>query len=329
MVEKQEYQEAVSLLDQIDAVLVENKPEKLRTIRTLYAHDLFRQGEYDKSLGMFQELDTDPAEVLRLFPEMISGNLVDSSATQSEEDLLDVPLRKKKHEEEESSRPPSVTSSLRSKSNAERKATSPVPLTGLNLHDAVTYLIRFLTDKRQKLSKRLYSGSPRSSKQSISQSETKEDDDLLRQASLVDTALLKSYMMTNDALVGPLLRVHNHCDVQECETILSEKKKYKELVDLYNCKGLHSNALDLLERLGQQSEGPMRGVMPTIRYLQRLGLEHFDLVLKYSRWVLEKDPIHGMDVSVMDVIAACIDDSTSFFVDFYRRSRRSGDVSEG
>lgn len=325
----QEYQEAVSLLDQIDAVLVENKPEKLRTIRTLYAHDLFRQGEYDKSLGMFQELDTDPAEVLRLFPEMISGNLVDSSATQSEEDLLDVPLRKKKHEEEESSRPPSVTSSIRSKSNAERKATSPVPLTGLNLHDAVTYLIRFLTDKRQKLSKRLYSGSPRSSKQSISQSETKEDDDLLRQASLVDTALLKSYMMTNDALVGPLLRVHNHCDVQECETILSEKKKYKELVDLYNCKGLHSNALDLLERLGQQSEGPMRGVTPTIRYLQRLGLEHFDLVLKYSRWVLEKDPIHGMDVSVMDVIAACIDDSTSLFVDFYRRSRRSGDVSEG
>jgi hypothetical protein len=72
--------------------------------------------------------------------------------------------------------------------------------------------------------------------------------DILEQATLVDTTLLKSYMLTNDALVGPLLRVQNHCDVEECEAILMEKKKYKELVDLYNCKELHSNALDLLSK---------------------------------------------------------------------------------
>lgn len=87
------------------------------------------------------------------------------------------------------------------------------------------------------------------------------------------------------------------------------------MVDLYNCKGLHARALDLLEkyrkklfiytyyksktcfyRLGKQSDGPLRGVLPTIRYLQKLGLDHFDLVLQYSRWVLEKEPKHGMDV---------------------------------
>lgn len=55
--------------------------------------------------------------------------------------------------------------------------------------------------------------------------------------------------------------------------------------------------LTLYIRLGQQKEGPLRGVMPTIRYLQRLGLDHFDLVLLYSHWVLESDPIRGMDVS--------------------------------
>lgn len=54
----------------------------------------------------------------------------------------------------------------------------------------------------------------------------------------------------------------------------------------------------LLCRLGQQSDGPLRGVVPTIRYLQRLGLDHFDLVLLYSRWVLETDPVHGMEVSL-------------------------------
>ncbi|KAG1063775.1 hypothetical protein G6F42_027140 [Rhizopus arrhizus] len=96
-------------------------------------------------------------------------------------------------------------------------------------------------------------------------------------------------MMTNDALVGPLLRVQNHCDVEECENILMDKKKYKELVDLYNCK------------LGKQPDGPLRGVLPTIRYLQKLGLDHFDLVLQYSRWVLEKDPKHGMDIFIDDL----------------------------
>jgi hypothetical protein len=54
-----------------------------------------------------------------------------------------------------------------------------------------------------------------------------------------------------------------------------------------------------LEKLGKQSDGPLRGVLPTIRYLQRLGLDYFDLVLQYSRWVLEKDPKHGMDVSFL------------------------------
>jgi hypothetical protein len=50
--------------------------------------------------------------------------------------------------------------------------------------------------------------------------------------------------------------------------------------------------------LGKQTDGPLRGVQPTIRYLQRLGLDYFDLVLQYSRWVLEKEPKYGMDVRI-------------------------------
>ncbi|CDS07231.1 hypothetical protein LRAMOSA01180 [Lichtheimia ramosa] len=307
LVEMQEYREAISLLEQIDAVLVDNKEEKLKSIRTLYAHDLFRRGQYDTALATFQELDTDPADVICLYPEMISGSLARSTHQgQDDEEVASNSARKKKTEElgeeHQSSRPASVISA-RSKTSNTIKQSEPVSLTGLNLHDAVSYLIRFLTEKRTRLSKKLSTSSPRSSSHnSLGQLQSDEEEaKLLRQATLVDTALLKSYMMTNDALVGPLLRVQNHCDVQECETILSEKKKYKELVDLYNCKGLHAQALDLLERLGRQSEGPLRGVLPTIRYLQRLGLEQFDLVLKYSKWVLEKDAEHGMDIFIDDL----------------------------
>ncbi|KAF1804913.1 CNH domain-containing protein [Mucor lusitanicus] len=316
LVEKQEYKEAVSLLDQIDAVLVENKEKKLNTIRTAYAHDLFRCGEYDTALGLFQELDTPAAEVIRLYPEMISGSLAakhhDQDDDQDEEDLpedseLLSPGSKKStaFNDEPASRPSSRAASIRSKATTvashqshHLKKKETVPLTGLNLRDAVSYLIRYLTDKRQKLARRLNNSA---SLKSDGSSNSGDGDDLLYQASLVDTSLLKSYMMTNDALVGPLLRVQNHCDVEECENILMDKKKYKELVDLYNCKGLHARALDLLEKLGKQSDGPLRGVLPTIRYLQKLGLDHFDLVLQYSRWVLEKDPKHGMDIFIDDL----------------------------
>ncbi|KAI9478472.1 MAG: CNH domain-containing protein [Benjaminiella poitrasii] len=326
LVEKKEYKEAVSLLDQIDAVLIENKEKKLKSIRTAYAHDLFRRGEYDKALGLFQELDTPAAEVISLYPEMISGNLAKKDAasghgSEEEEDGLGISKKHRDQLEEESDlQRPSSRASTRSKATSQQSqqsqqkskksemTTSTVPLTGLNLHDAVTYLIRYLTDKRQKLARKLNKGGnspsgPASLASSSKQSETTTDDeeDLLYQAMLVDTSLLKSYMMTNDALVGPLLRVQNHCNVEECENILMDKKKYKELVDLYNCKGLHGRALDLLEKLGKQSDGPLRGVSPTIRYLQKLGLDHFDLVLQYSRWILEKDPEHGMDIFIDDL----------------------------
>ncbi|CAO3623144.1 unnamed protein product [Cunninghamella blakesleeana] len=326
LVEKNAYEEAVSLLEQIDAVLVENKEEKLQMIRTSYAHDLFLHGEYDTSLGLYQELNTPAAKVIELYPSIISGNLAqDQNDKEDEGDepdslLATSPRRGSKdgyintNNNNELSRPESRASN-HSKANTVLSNSSKlssamqnhhahqkelVSLTGIHLHDAITYLIRFLTDKRQKLSKQISSLNVTTSNGTLASSDEKLNE-LIQEATLVDTTLLKSYMMTNDALVGPLLRVQNHCDVKECETILSDKKKYKELVDLYNCKGLHSNALGLLSRLGQQPDGPLRGVLPTIRYLQRLGVDHFDLVLQYSKWVLETDPSYGMDIFIDDL----------------------------
>lgn len=224
-------------MDQIDAVLVENKEKKLNTIRTAYAHDLFRCGEYDTALGLFQELDTSPAQVISLYPEMISGSLAKNGSMHADdEDDDSVSIRsshtkKRKDVLEEHDRPPS-RASIKSRANtvashhsgSHMKKSETVPLTGLNLRDAVTYLIRYLTDKRQKLARRLNQGPASTKASSDKSSSVEDDDDLLYQATLVDTSLLKSYMMTNDALVGPLLRVQNHCDVEECEIILMDKK---------------------------------------------------------------------------------------------------------
>ena len=42
----------------------------------------------------------------------------------------------------------------------------------------------------------------------------------------------------------------------------------------------------------------MKGTFETIYYLQRLGSDHFDLILEYATWVLQVDPDKGMDVSL-------------------------------
>jgi hypothetical protein len=176
---------------------------------------------------------------------MISGSLAKKNGSQhgdeegleleDHEHLLASPASAKKRISDEDDlhhhRPSSRTSN-RSKATtiashqSQLKKSETVPLTGLNLRDAVTYLIRYLTEKRQKLARRLNTGSVSlsSSTKTSEKSTLGDEDDLMYQASLVDTSLLKSYMMTNDALVGPLLRVQNHCDVEECENILMDKK---------------------------------------------------------------------------------------------------------
>ena len=57
---------------------------------------------------------------------------------------------------------------------------------------------------------------------------------------IIDTTLLKCYVLTNDALVAPLLRLpENNCHVEECERILKKHDKFNELMILYEKKGHH------------------------------------------------------------------------------------------
>jgi hypothetical protein len=42
----------------------------------------------------------------------------------------------------------------------------------------------------------------------------------------------------------------------------------------------------------------MHGVLPTVHYLQDLGVEHFDLILEFGTWILEEEPLEAMKVRV-------------------------------
>lgn len=95
-------------------------------------------------------------------------------------------------------------------------------------------------------------------------------------------------MQTNDALVAPLLRL-NHCHLAETERTLKKHGKHNELIILYQTKGQHRRALELLQR--------EKSVDKTITYLQHLGAENMGLVLEFSDWVLRESPEDGLKVN--------------------------------
>lgn len=52
----------------------DEKLTKTYTIQTLYAHHLFRNKKFREAMQQFLKLGTDPYEVIRLFPDMVSSN---------------------------------------------------------------------------------------------------------------------------------------------------------------------------------------------------------------------------------------------------------------
>ena len=108
------------------------------------------------------------------------------------------------------------------------------------MEEAVQTLIEFLTDRRHKISKVLnYHQIHKTNELTPPASQSHRTNlvngnlgHILKLAELVDTTLLKSYMVTNDALVGPLLRVNNYCNVEEVEGLLLERKVYDIIFNL-------------------------------------------------------------------------------------------------
>ncbi|KAG0022469.1 Vam6/Vps39-like protein [Entomortierella chlamydospora] len=278
LVQKEEYLEAISLINQIDPVLLDENVDTLGRIKKLYAHHLFRTHHYEEALSLFLDLDVPATDVIALYPAVISGHLPPKeSEVVSSPKLGDAEAAESTH-----------------------KAIPPIIMSTNELEEAVGCLIRFLADKRQKIQKSVHTLQQHNDSFSYSRYENEEEiQEELHVLEIVDTALLKSYMMTNERLVGSLLRVTNHCNLEETEGLLLKHKKYKELVDFYRGKGQHLKALELLKSV-HSLPGDMHGILPTVHYLQRLGVDNLNLILEFSPWILELDPLVAMKVFIDD-----------------------------
>ncbi|KAI0833228.1 hypothetical protein BC628DRAFT_1342704 [Trametes gibbosa] len=75
LVEAGSYTEALALLDSLDAALIADKEQRQAQIRALQAVTHFRNAKYDEAINAFLDLNINPAKVVALYPEAISGRL--------------------------------------------------------------------------------------------------------------------------------------------------------------------------------------------------------------------------------------------------------------
>lgn len=128
---------------------------------------------------------------------------------------------------------------------------------------------------------------------------------LIETARLVDTALFRAYMYASPSLAGPLFRLDNFCDPDVVKDKLIETGRYNDLVDFFYGKGLHTQALELLESFAKKEQGDelgaqLAGPQRTVAYLENLPPEMIDLILRFISWPLEENPDLAMEVFLTD-----------------------------
>lgn len=259
LLEQNQFQLALKLTSLSD-ITDEEKSKQTYKIQTLYAHHLFYNKRFQEAMDLFLKLGTDPYEVIRLFPDLVTPST-------NTNELID-------------------------------PAPSLPKLQDHDLEKGLRALIVFLTEVRHKLmAKDKELNKEKNGLGGEKNMTAVATEQLLK---IIDTTLLKCYLQTTDALVAPLLRL-NHCHLAEAEKTLLMHQKYPELIILYQTKGQHKKALELLEKHAKENDSSLKGTERTIQYLQHLGKDHMDLILKFAGWVLTEDPEQGLRIFMEDI----------------------------
>ena len=70
-----QYSDALVLLESIDESSLPDKAQRRTRVRALNAVSQFRVGKFDEAIDTFIDLDFNPAKVVALYPEAVSGRL--------------------------------------------------------------------------------------------------------------------------------------------------------------------------------------------------------------------------------------------------------------
>ena len=311
LIEGGNFDEAISLVEMMEETLIHDKNGRLRQINMLKAQKLFDDKLFRDSLDLFAEVTSPPDSVIRLYPEVIAGDIARPESTSPS------PVRShKKTASSASNRSKTKDSDQRSLTGSVKSTVEPA-LSEKDLKEAVRGLQGYLADVRRRLH-RVFN--PDQSVKEPSELPS-EDEQLLRDlleiksldqpavaekifdlARLVDTTLFRAHMFATPSLAGSLVRLPNFCDPEVVMAKLEETGRRNELIDFLYGKRLHRQALERLQKLGksEDKDSPLHGPARTVAYLQNLPPELIHLILEFSRWPVETDPDLAMQIFTAD-----------------------------
>jgi len=189
LVEKQRFDEAISLLNLLEDTLLDDKAGRIREVMIQKAIALFQQQKYRPALDLFTDAEAPPERVIALYPRSIAGELssIPDTTDQSEAEPASEDGENSKHDEsvpkeapvtpskgvlskfkgghgrrdsdavsiKSSPRHDSDNMSIRPSKSAAAKPAADKPLEGDDLKFAVRCLCSFLAWGRQQIQKYL------------------------------------------------------------------------------------------------------------------------------------------------------------------------------
>ncbi|KAJ3563515.1 hypothetical protein NPX13_g8167 [Xylaria arbuscula] len=128
LIEKGQYDEAISVLSMLEDALLKNKVGTTREVKMLKAEMLFKRRKFRQSLDLFNEDDVHapPERVLRLYPRIIAGELSVESDDEEEEEAATTEDDENDKVEEEAG----AHGGKGAKADSTADAASPVKMSG-------------------------------------------------------------------------------------------------------------------------------------------------------------------------------------------------------
>ncbi|KAJ5539091.1 hypothetical protein N7513_007423 [Penicillium frequentans] len=313
LVEKGYLDEAISLLGMLEDALLRDKAGRLRAAQLEKAQSLFALHKYRESLDLFTEVAASPETVIRLYPRSIAGEL--SAVPEQTENGSDPRSSDPKINGSQADSPvdpPPIRADTKTDGSSD---SGSIRDEEKDLKNSVRELQGYLADVRRRFQRFLGQDGclkapvPTESTDEASDSVLKlldfpASEDFLstirEKARLVDTTLFRAHMYATPSLAGSLFRIANFCDPEVVMERLEETGRYNDLIDFLYGKKLHRQALELLQRFGQDEEGMLSGPTRTVAYLQNLPPDQIDLILEFAEWSLQDDQDLGMEIFLTD-----------------------------
>ncbi|KAK9164148.1 hypothetical protein Syun_005050 [Stephania yunnanensis] len=126
-------------------------------------------------------------------------------------------------------------------------------------------------------------------------------------ATILDTALIQALILTGQLSAAiELLRGINYCDAKTCEEFLQQGNHYTALIELYKYNGMHREALNLLNKLIQESKSDQL----QFENLQTFGPE---MIIEYLKPICNTDPMLVLEFSML-VLESCPTQTIELFL---------------